>query len=243
MNWHDRYRQQAEWTEQLRTYLFGKVGLSYSKRILDLGCGTGALLGNLETKAIIHGLDIYLPVLEQAKLFAPQARFCCGDGALLPYADATFDISFCHFVLLWVTNPAEVVRELRRVTRPGGYILAFAEPDYGGRIDYPTELEELGILQTQSLKDQGADPEMGRKLAGIFRDAGLKQVQTGILGGEWQDESRFENADLEWQVLLEDVGTIIPPDKLDNFRKSDNLARQQGSRVLYVPTFYAWGMV
>src|SRR5512133_1987295 len=203
MDWHTRYLQQAHWTEQLRTYLFQKTGLAAANRVLDLGCGTGALLTGLPVKstAAVFGLDLSLSTVKQAALHAPEALLTCADGTTLPYANSSFDIVFCHFVLLWTSNPLKVVSEMRRVTRSGGWVLALAEPDYGGRIDYPAELAALGNWQTQSLRQQGADPEMGRKLAGVFTQAGLKRVQTGIMGGEWSHSPSPADENLEWDVL------------------------------------------
>ncbi|PIV25986.1 MAG: SAM-dependent methyltransferase, partial [Anaerolineae bacterium CG03_land_8_20_14_0_80_58_20] len=42
MNGHERYTQQARWTRDLRAYLFDKAGLRDARRVLEVGCGTGA---------------------------------------------------------------------------------------------------------------------------------------------------------------------------------------------------------
>ena len=42
MDWHKRYTQQATWTRDLRSYLFEKAGLANARRVLEVGCGTGA---------------------------------------------------------------------------------------------------------------------------------------------------------------------------------------------------------
>ena len=69
-------------------------------------------------------------------------------------------------------------------------MLACAEPDYGGRIDYPDELSEIGRLQMMSLARQGANPQVGRKLKAILREAGIREVEVGILGGQWKNRRR-----------------------------------------------------
>jgi ubiquinone/menaquinone biosynthesis C-methylase UbiE len=244
MDWHNRYLQQARWTEQLRAYLFQKSGLAAAERVLDLGCGTGALLSGLPVKpgASIFGLDLSLPTVKQASTYAPGVSLTCADGANLPYADSVFDVVFCHFVLLWTNTPGEVVAEMRRVTSPGGWVLALAEPDYGGRIDYPVELAALGRWQAASLRQQGADPEMGRKLAGIFSQAGLKHIGSGVMGGEWAYPTLSVEENLEWAVLESDLAEQIPPQEIQKMKQMDAIARQKGERVLFVPTFYAWGM-
>lgn len=244
MDWHSRYQQQARWTETLRAYLFNKAGLAAASRILDLGCGTGALLEHLTVKqsAAIHGLDLNLPSLAEASIHAPGASLLCADAASLPYADSAFDLVFCHYVLLWVADPLRVLREMRRVTRAGGAVLALAEPDYGGRIDEPPALAELGRWQTESLRGQGADPNLGRKLAGLFARAGLKNVETGVMGGEWSQSLPGER-NLEWDVLQADLAGKVSRSDLQKMKKLDAEAWERGERVLFVPTFFAWGCV
>ena len=243
MEWHARYLQQARWTESLRAYLFGKVGLAAADRVLEVGCGTGAVLVDFPLKQGVFGLDISLPSIREAARNAPDSLLVAGNGLFLPYPEAVFDVVFCHFLLLWTTNPEQVVAEMCRVTRKGGVVLALAEPDYGGRIDYPTELSELGSWQVQSLRKQGAVPEMGRRLAGIFNRAGLKKVETGVIGGEWKRDTLAAEPDLEWQVLVEDLSGMLSPQQIRKLGYQDRDAWKQGERVLYVPTFYAWGMV
>ena len=73
IDWKNRFIQQAEWTKDLRAYLYERVGLDLASRILDLGCGTGALVDELlaESKATLHGLDISRAHL---KLVSPRVR-------------------------------------------------------------------------------------------------------------------------------------------------------------------------
>jgi ubiquinone/menaquinone biosynthesis C-methylase UbiE len=243
MDWHARYLQQARWTAQLRAYLFQKAGLTAANLVLDLGCGTGALLADLPVKpgAVVYGLDLSLPSVKQAFVHAPSASLVCADGVFLPYADSVFDLVFCHFVLLWTSNPAKVLAEMRRVIRPGGAVLALAEPDYGGRVDYPVELAALGRWQAESLRQQRADPEMGRKLAKLFTGAGLKHIETGVMGGEWTNPSLSEETSIEWAVLKSDLAGQIPSQDIEKMKRLDEAAWQNGERVLFVPTFYAWG--
>ncbi len=245
VDWHERYLQQAGWTSQTRNYLYEKSSLRSARNILDVGCGTGALLIDLPalTQARIFGLDLSLDASQQAQDHAPSAKIVCGDGHQLPYPDGFFDITFCHFLLLWVASPVDVLKEMKRVTRPGGCVLALAEPDYSGRIDYPSLLEPLGHWQAESLCKQGADPDSGRKLKGWFSSAGIAPIESGIIPGGWPGSPLPGQRELEWAVLESDLAGFIPSDEIMKLKSLDQAAWTRGERVLFVPTFYAWGRV
>ncbi|MBN1665946.1 MAG: class I SAM-dependent methyltransferase [Anaerolineales bacterium] len=244
--WHRRYQQQARWTHDLRAYLFPRAGLQTARRVLEVGCGSGVLLAEIQqTDLHCHGVDLEQAILHIAQQYAPQATLLQANGFSLPYQDACFDLVFCHFLLLWVHQPEAILREMCRVTRPEGTILALAEPDYGGRIDFPTELAAIGQLQAQALFAQGADPQMGRKLSALFHQAGLADVEVGVLGGQWKEDPDWQAWELEWQVLVNDLRGLGVRDQgqIQKLRELDRRAWKQGERVLYVPTFYAWGRI
>jgi SAM-dependent methyltransferase len=213
--------------------------------VLEVGCGTGALLGELpsRTSAHLHGLDIDLPSLEYARENLPRVNLTGGDAHTLPYSSQSFDLVFCHFLLLWVARPEKVVREMVRITHPGGALLLTAEPDYGGRIDHPEELAVLGGWQQKALVRQGADPEMGRRLASLLAAANLEDVETGVLGGRWLEAPSPGERKLEWLVLESDLDGIVDPHELQRLHDLEEQAWENGERVLFVPTFYAWGRV
>jgi len=247
-NWHDRYRQQVRWTKGLRDFLYPVIQLQSSRRVLEVGCGTGALLEELvaSTRAAIFGIDLNREYLSQAYQNASHSQLVQGNALSLPYRAGVFDISLCHFVLLWVKDPEQMVQEMKRVTRPGGYVLAFAEPDYGGRIDYPASLATLGQWQIAALKKQGANPEIGRRLAEIFLQAGFVPVQTGLLGGQWTLPQPPSTWQAEWDTLEADLATIpelVNAELLTQLKQEDHAAHRAGQRILFVPTFYAWGKV
>jgi hypothetical protein len=120
--------------------------------------------------------------------------------------------------------------------------MALGEPDYGGRIDYPEELAFVGQMQTNSLRRQGADPLIGRRLGAYFQQAGLANVIVGCLGGQWQlSASAYDET--EWNILRHDLAGQISEEELDRLAVLDRQAAQKGERILYVPTFYAMGYV
>ena len=251
MDWHKRYTQQAHWTRELRTYLFEKAGLATASRVhtaalrraslvLEVGCGTGAILSELPAHLSIHGLDIDPVALAQCKIHAPAALLVQGNALQLPYSTKTFDIVYCHFLLLWVGDPLEALLEMKRVAKAGAHILAFAEPDYSARLDEPPELIPLGQWQSEALRRQGADPTLGAHLADLFFRAGITLIETGSIQGAESDPS-LEEWETEWAVIESDLAEYLPGDDLRKMKYLDQEARERGERVLHVPTYFAWG--
>ncbi len=251
MDWHKRFLQQAAWTRELRRYLFEEAGFAGARRVLEVGCGSGAVLMDLlpgragggSVTTTVHGLDIDRTRLVEARQHVPEAVLTCGDALRLPYPGGTFEISFCHYLLLWVRDPLQALLEMKRVTRPGGAVLALAEPDHDSRQDEPAALAALGRWQTASLRRQGADPGLGSRLAELFRQAGLPPVEAGTIRrgtGRLLTQAEWE---LEWKVLEADLAGSVPPKELQRLKNLDEQAWQRGQRLLHVPTHYAWGRV
>ncbi len=242
MNWHTRYTQQAKWTRDLRTYLFNRAGLQDASRVLEVGCGTGAILSELPTHRSIHGLDLDAAALAQCQIHVPGASLIRGNAMQLPYPSETFDIVYCHYLLLWVRDPVQALLEMKRVTRPGAHVIAFAEPDYTARVDKPPELIPLGTWQTESLLKQGADPGLGARLAELFFQAGIKINETGTIQSAEAAPSPDE-WELEWHVIESDLIGLVAGEDIQAMKSRDQRAWQQGERVLHVPTYFAWGTV
>jgi len=241
--WRRRYLEQAGWTATLRHHLYQQVGLRSGLRSLEVGCGTGAVCADLTKHYAVasYGIDLLPEYLRIARKEDPRTRFSCADAYAIPYHPATFDVVYCHMFLLWVADPGKILQEINRVLRPGGWFLALAEPDYGGRIDYPTSLSELGRLQSEALASQGAFPMRGRELAGLLLAANLSQVETGLLGGQWKAANAMQGFSTEWQVLRADLSGQVDELHLDRLQQVDKKAREIGERILFVPTWYAIG--
>jgi ubiquinone/menaquinone biosynthesis C-methylase UbiE len=244
-NAHQRYTIQATWTESIRQKLLADFEPVPGSPILEVGSGTGVILAELTDRfnQRTYGIDLDVSVSSFARSRHPASTYLTGDGAELPFASQSFGIVLCHFLLMWVDDPAKLLDEMVRVTKPGGAVLALAEPDYGGRIDYPEPLADLGQLQRESLREQGADPLLGRKLRALFHQTSLVDIQAGVLGGEWKGPIAEDSFHSEWETLEKDLENLLSNEALSSLRALDMKATQKGARVLYVPTFYAAGRV
>lgn len=216
LDWHDRFTLQARWTKDLRHFIYQHTEIASAQRILEVGCGSGVILAELLkiSTDVVHGLDIafeYLKLASSIISINPNAStkkhpaLVQADGHHLPYATHSFDLALCHFLLLWLANPLQVIKEMRRVCIPGGSVIALAEPDYGGRIDYPQELVQLAGWQEASLRRQRADPRIGRQLGELFSSAGLQDIEVGVLGGQWKDPPPPDEWKSEWSVIRSDL--------------------------------------
>jgi SAM-dependent methyltransferase len=245
--WHAWFSAQAGWTRQTRLWLYRQAKLGQAKAILEVGCGTGVITRELmQSPARVVGLDIDAAMLSFARRQGSGITFTQGDAHCLPFADGSFDVVVCHYLLLWLDDPALGVREMTRITKPGGSVLACAEPDYGGRIDHPPELVCVGQLQVEALRRQGANPETGRRLGELFAATGLRAT-VGTMAGQWEAPSRASAApdvgfEAEWAMRERDLAGFIAPEELERLRAIDRRALAEGRRTLYVPTFYALGV-
>ena len=242
--WHSRFTQQALWTAELRSYIYKLIAPRSDAAILDVGCGTGALESEYAalTNTTLTAVDIDYPRLVFARDHF-SAHWVNGNALSLPFTQDSFDICLCHYLLLWINNPLRALDEMKRVTRPGGHVLILAEPDYTHRIDFPDDLSILGKLQAESLVSQGADPGIGPSIAGLLNQAGIEVIETGLSGGQWRPSASTYEIENEWKTLKHDLSNILTPEQIEKYHAQDLAARVAGTRILFVPVFYAIGKI
>jgi hypothetical protein len=122
-------------------------------------------------------------------------------------------------------------------------VLALAEPDYGGRIDYPQALEHLGEMQTKALNSQGADVLMGRRLLALFKDCGLDEVGAGIITACWEPGADINSFKNDWHVLARDLASVVTAEELESLQSRADDSVSKGDSIWFVPIFYAYGRV
>lgn len=243
---HRRYVEQASWTRALRQRFLPPAELLPAMRILEIGAGTGAVIGPMDAESPKTGfsaLDLDLEVTRFGAARFPAVRWQVGDALALPLADGCMDAAFFHFVLLWLEHPARALGEAVRVTRPGGLVAAFAEPDHAARIDYPADLAPWGARQTEALKAEGADVALGRRLPSLFAAAGLRAITSGIVGAEWLPGHEADGSKVERETMRSDLEGSVSTADLERWERLDREAWARGERVLFVPTFFAVGRV
>jgi SAM-dependent methyltransferase len=239
--WHAQFTRQAHWTRAARNQLYRRVNLLRAERALDVGCGTGVITEEMAArcKGQIIGVDVDAMMVECAQVKGDRAEYRVGDAHQLDFPDSHFDVVACHFLLMWVSDPLLAVREMARVTRPDGSVLVCAEPDYGGRIDYPEELP-LARWQAEALRREGADPFIGRKLPALFTRAGLS-ANLGVIPSLWDGEALRAEFEAEWALMERTLVGMVSEDELRHSKQVDWRAVEDGQRLIFMPIFYAVG--
>ncbi|BCB81041.1 demethylmenaquinone methyltransferase [Phytohabitans flavus] len=107
------------------------LDLAPGQRVLDVGAGTGTSTQELAASgAYAVGLDLSIGMLQAGRRARPGVPLLAGDALRLPFPDAAFDAVTISFALRNVVEPAAALRELARVTRPGGRLVVceFSHP-------------------------------------------------------------------------------------------------------------------
>ena len=119
--------QDRRWRHQVVRAVDPKPG----ERVLDLAAGTGTSSQPFRSAgATVVPCDFSLGMLRVGKEHRPHLPFTAGDGTRLPFADGTFDAVTISFGLRNIVDTDAGLRELRRVTRPGGRLVVceFSHP-------------------------------------------------------------------------------------------------------------------
>jgi demethylmenaquinone methyltransferase/2-methoxy-6-polyprenyl-1,4-benzoquinol methylase len=116
-----------------RREVIAAVGPKREEIVLDLAAGTGTSSQPFaELGAMVVPCDFSLGMLQVGKRARPHLPFTAGDGTRLPFADQTFDAVTISFGLRNIVDPLAGLREMRRVTRPGGRLVVceFSHPTW-----------------------------------------------------------------------------------------------------------------
>ena len=241
---HRRYLRQAEWTRPLRLHLYRKLEVARRGRILDLGCGTGVIAAELarRTLAEVHAVDRDPALIDFARSEHQglNIQWHAADADSMPFPKCHFDLIVTHYFWLWATSsmasPLDVLRECRRVLKVSGMITALCEPVYGARKDEPQEMSAVYSKIRRSLIDQGADPDVGSTLPGLFENAGLK-VESGKMDIGWDNERHRTEFDHEWEF----IEARLQDQNLSSEKELERQAIAQGIRSSQMPVHWCIG--
>lgn len=180
------HQAQAIWPQERP--LFDRYGLSGALRILDLGCGTGEITRRLAERypqATLAGIDILESNLALARrdsvAFGDRIGYAQGDAFALDHADASVDLLVCRHMSQAVPDFPQVLAEITRVLKPGGWLHLLSE-DYG-MLHFPIH-DANGFDPDRFwnenaiafLRGIGCDGRIGRHSPSLLESAGYGEV-------------------------------------------------------------------
>jgi ubiquinone/menaquinone biosynthesis C-methylase UbiE len=185
-----RLRRQSQELRPQTAELLGRIGLAPGQSAMDLGCGPSGILGLLSAAVFPGGRVVGL---DADPVHTAMARQYAGELGLLNTdvvtADARhtglppdgFDLVHARTVLVTIPEPQEVLAEMVRLARPGGWV-ASQEPDIENAFCYPPlpAWDRLREIFRASFGRSGADLLIGRRLPELYRQAGLEQIEVVV---------------------------------------------------------------
>jgi len=210
----DAYEQMmGRWSRKLAPQFIAFAARHNPATILDVGCGTGNLtiaLASHFQEAKVTGVDQSQPFIEAARsLAAKNGRlvFDEGDATELPFADDSFDATLSLLVVNFIPDAERAVREMVRVTKPGG-IVAASVWDYPGGFSIVRVFADTAAVLDPSGEAYRAKQFSARftgadELASEWMRLGLRDVEQTTL----MIRMEFESFDDYWKPWLGGQGT------------------------------------
>ena len=162
--------------------------------ILDVGCGPGSItvdFAALVPEGNVIGGDSVTDVVKQATKLGESRdlkniSFQTIDANNLDFGDGSFDVVFCHQLLQHVKDPVGVLKEMRRVAKPGG-IIAARDADYKTFVWYPEPpaLDRWGEIYQKVARANGGEPNAGRYLQSWAWKAGFEAEDVQFTWNSW----------------------------------------------------------
>lgn len=221
----DRYIHSFTPEEQARLIRQGRflapwvqpgVDFSACRTVLEAGCGVGAQLHVLLDRfpdAHFTGIDLSPVQLDQARrllaepIAANRVDLIEASAYSLPFADANFEGACTFWVLEHLGDPLSLLREVRRVLKPGG-VLYCTEVFNAGLYTWPATpaLDAYWRAFNELQRELGGDPDVGVRLGALFERAGFERVEFRDVSP--QMDGRLKGLDARrdfidfWQTLL-----------------------------------------
>lgn len=242
-----------------------QLGLVRGARVVELGCGTGTLSRELAAvvgpSGAVCGVDTAAFNVARARELGvqagqPHASYEVADLAATGLAADFADLVLARGLLGRVTRPPAVVREMVRITRPGGVVVLIDEDE--GLVTYqpePPALTELRALLGERSREAGFEPDVGRHLFSYLVGVGLEEVR--VVPRAWvacreplastaaevpRDLNRGHYGDcLSRKVDLLAENGLLSRDETRRFRKALEEIWSAASYFMFSCDFVAWG--
>jgi SAM-dependent methyltransferase len=175
---YDRFM--GRYSRQLSAQLADFAGIGAGQRVLDVGCGPGALTAELVERVgsmAVSAVDPSAPFVAAARLRIPGVAVEQAAAEDLPFPDGAFDVALAQLVVHFMSDPIAGLTEMRRVTRRSGMVAACVWDHGGGRGPLSPFWQGARELDADVVDESQLAGSREGHLAELFQSAGLQEVE------------------------------------------------------------------
>ena len=189
----------------LSAQLADLAGVSAGQRVIDVGCGPGALTSELVTRLgpeAVSAVDPSEPFVAAARARNPGVDVRAASAEQLPFPDRAFDAALAQLVVHFMSDPVAGLAEMARVTRQDGVVAACVWDHAGGKGPLSVFWEAARELDPGVHDESALAGTRQGHLAELFDAAGLRDIEDSSIS------SSLEHATFEewWQPFTMGVG-------------------------------------
>ncbi|MBE0010637.1 MULTISPECIES: class I SAM-dependent methyltransferase [unclassified Arthrobacter] len=179
---YDRFM--GQYSVPLAREFVSLAGVHHGERVLDVGCGPGALtvqLASLLGPEQVAGVDPSAPFVDAARVRLPGVDIRRGTAEDLPFRDGSFDVALAQLVVHFMADPVAGLREMSRVTRSGGIVAACVCDHAGAKGPLATFWEAVQSIDDLAPTEADLAGTAEGQLAALFDAAGLREIEQGSM--------------------------------------------------------------
>jgi SAM-dependent methyltransferase len=224
------------------------AGVAVGQRVLDVGCGPGALTAELAARVgavSVTAVDPSEPFVAAARARNPGVEVQQASAEQLPFPDATFDAALAQLVVHFMADPVAGLGEMRRVTRPDGVVAACVWDHAGGQGPLSPLWDAVRELDPEATDESRLAGSREGDLERLFGEAGLREVEETALS------VRVEHPTFEewWEPFTLGVGPAglyvagLDPQRQEQLRERCRSALPEAPFSLVARAWTARGLV
>ncbi len=175
---YDRFM--GRYSVKLSPQLADLAGVANGQRAVDVGCGSGMLTAELVARlgaGSVAAIDPSEPFVDAIRSRFPGVDVRRGGAEELPFGDGEFDVALSQLVIHFMHDPVAGVREMARVTRPGGAVASSGWDLAGGRAPISPFWRVAVALDPNARDEMGVPGGRAGHLEAVFAEAGIEDVR------------------------------------------------------------------
>jgi SAM-dependent methyltransferase len=180
---YDRFM--GRYSRHLAPQLADLAGVRAGQRALDVGSGPGALTAELAARLgadAVTAVDPSAPFVAALRERLPRVAAAQAAAEALPFGDGEFDVALAQLVVHFMADPVAGLREMARVTRPGGAVAACVWDHAGERSPIAVFWRAARELDPGARDESGLAGAREGHLGALLREAGIRDVEESVLG-------------------------------------------------------------